>query len=162
MDADGEAICNSRVLRTTVNGRRLSVSFRVQSIAHAYHAYCYWQGPGDILLAVFDVTSRNSLEECMNMLQRHRSTHQVVALIANKVDLASRREVTRAEAEHQAARLSAMYYETSAKTGMNVCSMIFLLCVQALKGQLQSSAQQLDDDASTPARKSRNRGCVIS
>uniref|UniRef100_A0A6B2LLW8 Uncharacterized protein n=1 Tax=Arcella intermedia TaxID=1963864 RepID=A0A6B2LLW8_9EUKA len=78
----------------------------------------YYRG-ADVILLVFDITSRPSfvncgswLSECMN----HVAKESVFALIGNKLDLQVSRNVPYEEAEAWAKEKKILYFETSCKT----------------------------------------------
>lgn len=73
---------------------------------------------------VFDITNRRSFEHVKDWLEEakmHVQPFQIVfLLVGHKCDLASRRQVTREEAEKLSADCGMKYIETSAKDATNV------------------------------------------
>eukprot|EP00049_Salpingoeca_infusionum_P007848 m.126773 g.126773 ORF g.126773 m.126773 type:complete len:235 (-) comp13843_c0_seq4:384-1088(-) len=74
-------------------------------------------------IIVFDLTSRDSFQQVSvwanEVLKANRGSVQLV-VIGNKCDLNSARQVSQEEAKEAAAKIDAMYFETSALTGENV------------------------------------------
>jgi small GTP-binding protein len=90
---------------------------RFKSIARAY----YRNATGVIL--AFDITDRASFDDLdmwLNDVQSLCNPRAVIQLIGNKTDLASKREISVAEAEAFAERHNVTYLETSAKSGDGV------------------------------------------
>ncbi|KAJ3099980.1 Ras- protein Rab-2A [Phlyctochytrium planicorne] len=108
----------------TVNGRRVKLqiwdtagqeSFR--SISRAY----YRGAIGCIL--VYDMTRRDTFTHLVSWLEdvkQHGNEEIRTTLIANKADLAARRQVSREEGEAFAAKHNLIYFEASAKSGQSV------------------------------------------
>nr|XP_060460580.1 ras-related protein Rab-39A [Panthera onca] len=73
---------------------------------------------------VFDITNRRSFEHVKDWLEEAKMHVQpfriVFLLVGHKCDLASRRQVTREEAEKLSADCGMKYIETSAKDATNV------------------------------------------
>jgi len=82
----------------------------------------YYRGAAAAVV-VFDVTSRESYEgakQWVRELQKKMDKGIVIALAANKCDLAARRTVDRDEAEIYAGEMGLLYAETSAKDATNI------------------------------------------
>lgn len=82
----------------------------------------YYRG-AQAAVIVYDVTSRESYEgakQWVRELQKKMEKGIVIALAANKVDLAARRKVERDEAEMYAGENGLLYCETSAKDATNI------------------------------------------
>jgi small GTP-binding protein len=82
----------------------------------------YYRGSAAALL-LFDLTNRDSFENIKKWLQDVHDVARsdvVTLLIGNKSDLVDRRLVTFDEAQSFASLSSMQYFETSAKTGVNV------------------------------------------
>ncbi|XP_006821420.1 ras-related protein Rab-5C-like [Saccoglossus kowalevskii] len=74
-------------------------------------------------IVVYDVTQKNTFiraKEYLRELRAHTSEHIVVALVANKEDLAHIRQVSFEEGEDYANENGFIFMETSAKTGKNI------------------------------------------
>lgn len=74
-------------------------------------------------IIVFDLTnsaSFSSLDKWVEDVRNERGSDAVIVIIGNKVDKTDERAVTKENASSKAAQFSAIYAETSAKTGMNI------------------------------------------
>ncbi len=81
----------------------------------------YYKGARAILVA-YDVTSVNSFEGAKKWIQEieANTSNILVVLVANKVDLVSKRVVTKDNAKNLADMKGFMYHETSAKENLGV------------------------------------------
>ena len=83
------------------------------------HTHAQWEHPG-VVVVVYDVTSTQSFSSCSKWLERVRAQRPAVevhlpgALVANKVDLESRRVVGEEEGRAFAGSKELQYFETSA------------------------------------------------
>ncbi|KAJ5079406.1 ras-like protein [Anaeramoeba ignava] len=79
---------------------------------------------GEGFIIVFSIISRTSFLEARNLHEAIRRVNNFQAVpvitVANKADLADERLVSQEEGETLTKKYSSSYYETSAKTGMNV------------------------------------------
>ena len=78
----------------------------------------YYRG-AQAALIVYDITSKDSFLKAQNWvreLQRQASSNIVIALVGNKLDLASKRGVENSEAKSFADENNLLFMETSAKT----------------------------------------------
>ncbi|KAN0036620.1 hypothetical protein ACTFIV_001922 [Dictyostelium citrinum] len=86
---------------------------------------------GDCFMIVFSVDNRSSFEEVQHLrqhIQRVKDRDDVpIILVGNKVDLESRRQVSRVEADQLARSFRIPYIETSAKTRINIEEAFFTL-----------------------------------
>eukprot|EP01095_Lingulamoeba_sp_RSL-Kostka_P006775 TRINITY_DN2144_c0_g1_i2.p1 TRINITY_DN2144_c0_g1~~TRINITY_DN2144_c0_g1_i2.p1 ORF type:complete len:206 (+),score=35.54 TRINITY_DN2144_c0_g1_i2:58-675(+) len=92
-----------------------------RSIVTAYYRNSY----GAII--VFDMTRRDSFQNANTWLQelkKHAGDQVRVILVGNKADCEYMRAVTTKEAEEYAEYYNLLYYETSAKTSLNVDKVI--------------------------------------
>jgi small GTP-binding protein len=103
----------------------------------------FLQGAHHVIM-VYDVTDRESFKSILKwhsiFFEHAMSSDNAYlggALVANKVDLEENREVTRVEGELLADLLTFDYYETSAKTGLNV-SEIFLAAATSSRDRLRA------------------------
>ena len=74
-------------------------------------------------IIVFDLTNSSSftsLDKWIEDVRNERGTDVVIALVGNKADKTDERTVTKENFEAKANQFSAIYAETSAKTGMNI------------------------------------------
>ena len=85
-----------------------------------------------VVLVVYNVAAKSTLtrgaREWMEEVRRNCPRHVLLVLIGNKADLDAIREVDEEEGRRYAERLGAMFYETSAKTGMNVRKVFKDIC----------------------------------
>jgi small GTP-binding protein len=75
------------------------------------------------MIVVFDLTRSetfNDLDFWVNSIMAEKSYAPVVVILGNKSDLREQQKVTEDELQKMAAKLNAMYFLTSAKTGQNV------------------------------------------
>ena len=82
----------------------------------------YYRG-AQAALIVYDITVKDSFIKAQNWvreLQRQANTNIVIALVGNKLDLASKRTVENNEAKLFADENNLLFMETSAKTAVNV------------------------------------------
>lgn len=82
----------------------------------------YYRGAMGILL-VYDVTNRSSFENMRQWLiqiQRHAHQNVQIIIIGNKIDLNTERQVEFVEGKEFADEKKLQFFETSAKTGINV------------------------------------------
>jgi small GTP-binding protein len=82
----------------------------------------YYAGVEGIIV-VFDLTRTetfNDLDFWVNSIMAEKNYAPVVVLLGNKSDLLDQQKVTEEELKNMAAKLNAMYFLTSAKTGQNV------------------------------------------
>ena len=94
---------------------------RFRTITHTF----YKQAEG--VLLVFDVTDRMSYENLhtwVNSIHEHADEKIIKYLIANKIDLTEERKVTKEEGQKMANQYKMKYYETSARTNINVADSI--------------------------------------
>ena len=113
----------------------------------------YYRG-AQAAVVVFDVTSRESFEgakQWVRELQKKMDKGIVIALAANKVDLASRRKVERDEAELYAQEMGLLYAETSAKDATNIEQLF--LDVAARVPKTTTAAQRKGGDVDLASRK---------
>jgi small GTP-binding protein len=66
--------------------------------------------------------------EWSDELKRERGDDIMIVLVGNKCDLESQRTVGRHDAEQSAASIGAPYFETSAKTNVNIKSTFDAIC----------------------------------
>ncbi|CAL5218856.1 g588 [Coccomyxa viridis] len=89
-----------------------------------YHSLApmYYRGAAAAVV-VFDITNTESFAKAKNWvkeLQRQGNPNMIMALAGNKADLAAQRSVTADEAKAYAEENSLFFWETSAKTNVNV------------------------------------------
>lgn len=83
------------------------------------------------VIVVFDITSKTSFEEMASMwlpeVQSNCDRDVEIAIVGNKSDMETKREVSFQEANDCALKNNCGYYETSAKSGSNVEKVFFEL-----------------------------------
>jgi len=92
----------------------------------------YYRGAAVVLL-VYDVTNRETfaggIKTWIKQLKEHCDLNELLlVLIGNKVDLEFLREVDESEAREYARSIGAIYWETSAKSGLNVEEVFANIC----------------------------------
>ncbi|CAL8470005.1 g9547 [Coccomyxa elongata] len=103
-----------------------AVKFEIWDTAgqERYHSLApmYYRGAAAAVV-VFDITNAESFAKAKNWvkeLQRQGNPNMIMALAGNKADLAAQRAVTTEEAKAYADENSLFFWETSAKTNVNV------------------------------------------
>jgi small GTP-binding protein len=134
-----------KIRPVSVNGRRLRLQIwdtagqeKFRTITRAYY-----RGSHGILL-VFDVTDRASFEQTqawMNSIGEHFSDPVSVILVGNKCDLD--RVVAVDEAEKFARQYGVRYFETSAKTGLNIDA-VFLTMAEMIFEKMDTAKHGKD------------------
>ncbi|XP_061359558.1 ras-related protein RHN1-like [Gastrolobium bilobum] len=94
-----------------------------------YHSLApmYYRGAAAAIV-VYDISSIDTFvraQKWVQELQRHGSPKLVMALVANKSDLESKREVKAEEGEQFAQENGMFYMETSAKTAENINELFY-------------------------------------
>ena len=89
-------------------------------------------------IVVFDVTDANSFSKAkqwINELKTARGDNIIIVLVGNKADLQFIRVVQTAEAKQYANSCHFSYFETSAKTGVNVEQLFLTVAEQLVEKQ---------------------------
>ena len=84
----------------------------------------YYKGANGIVL-IFDVTNKKSYENVKNWVKQIKeevSSRVTIILVANKIDDVNHRIVTKEEGEKIANECGLMFFECSAKSGVNIDS----------------------------------------
>ena len=79
-----------------------------------------------VAIVCFDVTSRDSFNSVGKWIEDARALREddvMLILAGNKADLSEHRQVSEKEARELADNLNLMFFETSAKTGLNIKTM---------------------------------------
>ncbi|KAL5756143.1 hypothetical protein ACOSQ2_020889 [Xanthoceras sorbifolium] len=102
-----------------------------------YHSLApmYYRGAAAAVV-VYDITSMetfNRAKKWVQELQRQGNQNLVMALVANKSDLVSSREVQTEEGEHYAQENGMFYTETSAKTAQNINELFYEIAKRLAK-----------------------------
>ena len=106
----------------------------------------YYRG-AQAAIVVFDVTSRESYEgakQWVRELQKKLEKGIIIALAANKVDLASRRKVDSDEAAMYASENGLLYCETSAKDRTNIDQLFVEVGRRVPKTSAMAARKDLD------------------
>ena len=106
----------------------------------------YYRG-AQAAIVVFDVTSRESFEgakQWVRELQKKLEKGIIIALAANKVDLAPRRKVDSDEAAMYASENGLLYCETSAKDRTNIDQLFVEVGRRAPKTSATAARKDLD------------------
>jgi len=92
----------------------------------------YYRGARAIII-VYDLTSKTSFKEAQDRVREMKllCNEAVVALVGNKIDLESAREVSTEEGMSFAKSNSVLFYETSAKTNQNI-DLIFITMAERI------------------------------
>ncbi|TFG24101.1 MAG: GTP-binding protein [Promethearchaeota archaeon] len=113
-------------LETTINNEDIVATLMMWDIAGQPQFYMlhkpYFNGADGIIL-VFDITRSSSFSNVKNWWNtciKHGLSSIPRVLIGNKVDLKDDRKIVQPHADHLSEELNAEYFETSAKTGINV------------------------------------------
>lgn len=121
-----ESTIGAAFLTQTVQIDDTTVKFEIWDTAgqERYHSLApmYYRG-AQAALIVYDITSKDSFHKAQNWireLQRQANANIVIALVGNKLDLASKRMVENSEAKEYAEENNLLFMETSAKTAINV------------------------------------------
>jgi small GTP-binding protein len=117
----------------------------------------YYRGAHGILL-VYDVTSAESFNQTgqwMRSIQENMTDPVVVVFVGNKCDMD--RVVSTADAQDLAKEFGVEYYETSAKTGMNVDD-TFMGVAKAIMDSQKDRVQQKGMTSVTLAKASKKTG----
>jgi Ras-related protein Rab-8A len=112
----------------------------------------YYRGSAGILL-VYDVTDIQSFNDVRNWLttiQQHADPNVQRILVGNKCDLVDERQVTTEQGREVASTYGIKFFETSAKSGLNVAT-CFTTLAQDILAFRQAKEQQAGAAASSPA-----------
>ena len=130
---------------------------RFRTITHTF----YKQAEG--VLLVFDVTDRMSYENLhtwINSIHEHADEKIIKYLIANKIDLAEERKVTKDEGQKMANQYKMKYFETSAKANMNVTESVETLVKEVYENfAAKEDSKKLHIGAAAKATEKNAAGC---
>ena len=131
---------NGKIFRIQIWDTAGQENFRSITRAYYKNSVC--------ALIVYDISSRDSfnnintwVEDCKN--QSPKTVFLV--LVGNKSDLSDKRQVTFEEGQELANRFDMMFFETSAKDGINVDE-IFVKSAKEISNKIDSGYYDLDND----------------
>lgn len=126
-----ESTIGAAFLTQTVSVNDAVVKFEIWDTAgqERYHSLApmYYRGAAAAII-VYDITSPESFaraKKWVQELQRQGNPNLIMALAANKVDLASQRKVSEEDAKAYAEENNLHFVETSAKTALNVNELFY-------------------------------------
>ncbi|CAK9185662.1 unnamed protein product [Ilex paraguariensis] len=102
-----------------------------------YHSLApmYYRGAASAIV-VYDITSRDTFvraKKWVQELKRQGNPNLVMALVANKSDLESKREVDIQEGEQLSLEHGMFFIETSAKTALNINELFYEIAKRLVK-----------------------------
>ena len=119
----------------------------------------YYKGAHGIIL-IYDVTSRKTFENVRNWLTQIKEevTDKVtIILIGNKIDNVEGRKVTTEEGQNMAKEYGLNFFETSAKSGINIDSAFNEMVKKTVEvySKIDSQGEKLKN------KKGKKSGCCI-
>merc|ERR1712070_842392 len=154
----GEPTIGAAFLTQTVTLDDATVKFEIWDTAgqerYKSLAPMYYRGAAAAVI-VYDVTSSQSFDGAKAWVAELGEKDMVLALLGNKVDLATeKRAVETAQAEAFARDKGLIFMETSAKTGVNVQEIF-----QAIAGSLELAKKKSPDDSVSIQQADRGSSC---
>jgi small GTP-binding protein len=163
-----ESTIGAAFLTQTVQIDDTTVKFEIWDTAgqERYHSLApmYYRG-AQAALIVYDITSKESFLKAQNWvreLQRQASSNIVIALVGNKLDLASNRGVDHSEAKMFADENNLLFMETSAKTAVNVAEVFTAIATRLPKNENDLAQRQQQGNIkpnNRDATKKEGGGC---
>jgi len=116
----------------------------------------YYKGAKSIIVS-YDVTSINSFEGAKKWIQEieANTTNVIIVLVANKVDLSSKRVVAKETAKNLAESKGFMYHETSAKDNSGVFELFDAIATKLKEMNIKSENNININNGSEEQIKSR-------
>lgn len=160
-----ESTIGAAFLTQTVQIDDTTVKFEIWDTAgqERYHSLApmYYRG-AQAALIVYDITSKDSFLKAQNWvreLQRQANANIVIALVGNKLDLASKRMVENAEAKEYAEENNLLFMETSAKTAINVVEVFTAIATRLPKGENPKEQTNIKANDKENNKKEGKGGC---
>lgn len=160
-----ESTIGAAFLTQTVQIDDTTVKFEIWDTAgqERYHSLApmYYRG-AQAALIVYDITSKESFLKAQNWvreLQRQANANIVIALVGNKLDLASKRNVENSEAKEYAEENNLLFMETSAKTAINVVEVFTAIATRLPKGETEKSQAIKAGPASENSKEGKSGCC---
>ena len=159
-----ESTIGAAFLTQTVTIDDTTVKFEIWDTAgqERYHSLApmYYRG-AQAALIVYDITSKDSFSKAQNWvreLQRQANSTIVIALVGNKLDLASKRSVEHNEAKLFADENNLLFMETSAKTAVNVVEVFTAIATRLPRNDGGNDKQDIIKP-SKPDSPKKKSGC---
>ena len=156
-----ESTIGAAFLTQTVQIDDTTVKFEIWDTAgqERYHSLApmYYRG-AQAALIVYDITSRDSFLKAQNWvreLQRQASTNIVIALVGNKLDLASKRAVQNSDAKSFADDNNLLFMETSAKTAVNVVEVFTAIATRLPKNDNEATSPKNEGAMKIDGKKNK-------
>lgn len=112
-------------------------------------------------IVVYDTTNAESLngaKSWVRELQRQGHPNVVVALAGNKTDLTTKRQVATEDAKAYATEVGMLFYETSAKTAVNI-NELFREIARKIPARATTSSAQIPGSGISSAPAKESSGC---
>lgn len=144
-----------------------AVKFEIWDTAgqERYHSLApmYYRGAAAAVI-VFDITNADSFTKAKNWvkeLQRQGSPNMVMVMAGNKADLLENRQVTAEEAQSYCEENGLIFWETSAKTNVNVHQMFEDIAVRLPKTMAQQPPRDtgIQLTSAAPQRPKKSQCC---
>ena len=132
---------NNKIYRIQIWDTAGQENFRSITRAYYKNSVC--------ALVVYDITKRESFENVQSWIQdcRNQSPKTIImVLVGNKNDLENLREVSYDEGEEFAKNNNMIFFETSAKTGLNITK-IFEKTTQIISKNINENYYDLENDS---------------
>jgi len=164
-----ESTIGAAFLTQTVPLNDSQVKFEIWDTAgqERYHSLApmYYRGASAAII-VFDITSMESFhraQQWVKELQRQGSPDVVIAIAGNKVDREDEREVSTNEAKNYAENNNLLFFETSAKTNVNVRELFLAIAKKLPKEDQKESSDVMTDEWDPTKTQAKPEGgcCVI-
>lgn len=160
-----ESTIGAAFLTQTVQIDDTTVKFEIWDTAgqERYHSLApmYYRG-AQAALIVYDITSKDSFLKAQNWvreLHRQANAHIIIALVGNKLDLASKRAVENSEAKEYADENNLLFMETSAKTAINVVEVFTAIATRLPKGDTPNNQHSTIKATDKDVNKEKKGGC---